>query len=171
MLRNWFKVTQLIGTHSGNRHMGLSCVKREPLWMLVHFPSPSHTLSCHRELPLHGGEAPNPPLHISPRISCKVSGNLARQPQASARAGSLHCEALYRKPQLAAPSPAWEQINIGIPNTGKEGNWKHSLYLASPLKYCTMLPTSINGKQGCAERLWFGNALTHVKHVCTGTGL
>lgn len=114
---------------------------------------------------------PNPPLHISPRISCKVSGNLARQPQASARAGSLHCEALYRKPQLAAPSPAWEQINIGIPNTGKEGNWKHSLYLASPLKYCTMLPTSINGKQGCAERLWFGNALTHVKHVCTGTRL
>lgn len=115
-------------------------------------------------------EAPNPPPHRSSRINCKVSGNLARRPE-----HERGLEAFTVKPfiesRLAAWAPAWEQINNGIPNTGKEGNWKHSLCLAGPLKYCTMLLTSINEKQNCAERLWFGNALTHVKHVGTGTRL
>lgn len=116
------------------------------MWMPCCSLSPSHLSAVTRNFRYTAVKPPTPhPIYH--RISCKVSGNLARQPQASVRAGSLHREALYRKPQLAAPAPAWEQINIGIPNTGKEGNWKHSLYLASSLKYCTMLPTSINEKQ------------------------
>lgn len=169
MLRNLFKVTQQ--PERKQTHGFKLCLRRNRGGCRSVLPCQVTPSAVTENFRYKAVKPPNPPLHISPRISCKVSGNLARQPQASARAGDLHREALYRKLQLEAPSPAREQINIGIPNTGKEGNWKHSLYLASPLKYCTMLPTSINGKQGWAERLWFANALTHVKHVCTGTGL
>lgn len=32
---------------------------------------------------------------------------------------ALHCKAIYIKLWLAALTLPWEQINIGIPNTGK----------------------------------------------------
>lgn len=116
------------------------------------------------------GKPPTPHPVDHPELTAKCQETWPGSPE-----HERGLEAFTVKPfiesRLAAPAPAWEQINNGIPNTGKKGNWKHSLCLAGPLKYCTMLLTSINEKQGCAERLRFGNALTHVKHVGTGTRL
>lgn len=127
------------------------------------------SLSPRTSVPWQGSPpTPHPVYHPELAVKCQETwpGSPKHEPGLEAFTVEPFIES-----RLAAPARAWEQINNGIPNTGKEGNWKHSLYLASPLKYCTTLLTSINEKQGCAERLWFENALTHVKHVCTGTGL
>lgn len=77
--RNLPKATQPTRNHSGNRHPCSGYVERESC-SCAPSPLPGHAHRRHREWPSHGSEAPQPRLHRSPGMSCKVLGQRLGSP-------------------------------------------------------------------------------------------
>lgn len=110
------------------KHMSSNCTSKAQLGgCSVPPPVKSHPLlSLRTSVTWRCCSVSSTPLAIyHPELAAKCQAAWPMGPGALARAGNPHPGAPFTPPAAVGRAcSAWEQINIGIPEPGKEGNWK-----------------------------------------------